>query len=151
MQNDILEFQGENRWLSNFWPCNVVLDDMEFKSVEAAYVAAKTTDLNIRKAIQDLPKAGDCKRFGRKIKLSPYWDGQKLQVMEYLLRQKFKAGGDLAKRLTSTGDCKIIEGNNWGDTFWGVCNGKGENNLGKILMKIRSELIADNERLERTR
>ena len=26
------------------------------------------------------------------------------------------------------------------DFFWGVCNGKGENHLGKILMKVRDEI-----------
>ena len=33
-----------------------------------------------------------------------------------------------------------IEGNTWNDTFWGVCNGQGQNWLGKILMLVRSEL-----------
>jgi len=28
-------------------------------------------------------------------------------------------------------------GNHWGDRYWGVCDGKGENNLGKIQMGIR--------------
>lgn len=27
-----------------------------------------------------------------------------------------------------------------GDTYWGVVDGKGENHLGKILMKVRSEI-----------
>ncbi len=35
---------------------------------------------------------------------------------------------------------ELIEGNHWNDTFWGICNGNGENNLGKILMKIRHEI-----------
>lgn len=41
-----------------------------------------------------------------------------------------------------TGDAELIEGNNWGDTFWGVCNGRGENMLGKLLMEIRDYLRA---------
>lgn len=43
--------------------------------------------------------------------------------------------------LINTGDAELIEGNSWGDTFWGECNGIGENNLGKILMKIRKEIV----------
>ena len=35
---------------------------------------------------------------------------------------------------------ELIEGNVWNDTFWGVCNGKGHNHLGKILMKVRDEI-----------
>ena len=38
-------------------------------------------------------------------------------------------------------DVDLIEGNTWGDTFWGQVDGKGENKLGKLLMKIRDELM----------
>ena len=43
---------------------------------------------------------------------------------------------------------ELIEGNTWGDTFFGMIKdsqGKwtGENNLGKILMQIRDELGFD--------
>lgn len=142
---DILEFQGEYRWLSNFWPCSVSLEGMQFNSVEAAYVAAKTTDVAVRKQVQELEKPGDCKRFGRGIKLRHDWENVKLQVMEELLRQKFTKGSVLASKLVATGTVKIEEGNKWGDTFWGVCKGKGNNHLGKLLMKIRAELISSGE------
>ena len=39
-----------------------------------------------------------------------------------------------------TDDVELIEGNEWSDTFWGVCRGQGENWLGKILMKTRDNL-----------
>jgi predicted NAD-dependent protein-ADP-ribosyltransferase YbiA (DUF1768 family) len=42
--------------------------------------------------------------------------------------------------LLETGDAELIEGNDWGDTFWGVCGGKGNNFLGKLLMEVRKEL-----------
>lgn len=142
---DILEFQGEYRWLSNFWPCSVLLDGMKFNSVEAAYVAAKTTDIAVRKQVQELTKPGDCKRFGRSIKLRTDWESIKLQIMEDLLRQKFAKGSPLAKKLVATGTSRIEEGNKWGDTFWGVCRGKGNNHLGKLLMKIRTELLSNGE------
>lgn len=142
---DILEFQGDYRWLSNFWPCSVSLEGMQFNSVEAAYVAAKTTDAAVRKQVQELAKPGDCKRFGRGIKLRHDWETVKLQVMEELLRQKFTKGSALASKLIATGTSKIEEGNRWGDTFWGVCRGEGSNHLGKLLMKIRTELISSGE------
>lgn len=137
---DILEFQGQHRWLSNFWPCVVELEGMQFQSVEAAYVAAKTTCMITRKEIQQLASAGDCKRYGRKLKLRPDWEEVKLEIMRQLLQQKFAKGSDLAIKLLKTGDCKIIEGNSWGDTFWGVCRGVGSNHLGNLIMVIRSQL-----------
>ena len=46
----------------------------------------------------------------------------------------------LKTNLLKTGDAMLIEGNTWGDRIWGQVNGVGENNLGKILMRIREEL-----------
>jgi len=62
--------------------------------------------------------------------------------MTTIVRNKFKAHPDLKKKLLETGTAKLIEGNTWHDTFWGVNinTGKGENHLGKILMQVRSEL-----------
>ena len=34
----------------------------------------------------------------------------------------------------------IIEENTWNDTFWGVCNNKGYNNLGRLLEEVKIEL-----------
>lgn len=36
-------FRGNFRWLSNFWPCSVVLDGVVYPSVENAYQAVKRT------------------------------------------------------------------------------------------------------------
>ena len=45
--------------------------------------------------------------------------------------------------------CNLIEGNTWewSRTFWGVCNGSGENHLGRLLMKVREELIQQKQRI----
>ena len=60
--------------------------------------------------------------------------------MEFLLRQKFSDQNKVLKeKLLATGEAEIVEGNDWDDTFFGVCNGVGENQLGKLLMKIRDE------------
>ena len=88
------------------------------------------------------PTAKDAKRFGRQVKLRKDWDLVKVNVMEMLLRQKF-ARPALREQLLSTKDSILIEGNNHGDTFWGVCKGTGENYLGRLLMKIRQEIIEE--------
>lgn len=134
----IESFQGKYRFLSNFWPVTVVLDSVSYPSVENAYQAAKTLDLDCRK-----PFVGCtpwlAKRWGRKLDIRVDWDAVKVNVMRDLLSQKF-SGGWLMEALKGTGSNTLIEGNTWGDTFWGVCKGAGENNLGNLLMKIRSEL-----------
>lgn len=139
----ITEFSGPYRWLSNFWPCRVTLDGMEFSSVEAAYVASKTTDKSVREQIQQLDSPGKCKRFGKSLTLRGDWDSVRLPIMESLLRQKFTATNSLGRRLFATGSSEIIEGNTWGDTFWGVCDGSGENHLGRLLMIIRADIASE--------
>lgn len=53
---------------------------------------------------------------------------------------KFMQNPTLCKALLATGNCHLVEGNNWGDYFWGSVNGHGENHLGRILMDIRAKL-----------
>ena len=139
----IREFQGKYRFLSNFWPATVsLLDDSSlYPSVETAYQAAKTTDVSKRTPFM-YSSPGTSKRLGRKLKLREDWETVKLNVMLNLLRRKF-AHPLLKQKLLSTGEAKLIEGNYWGDTFWGVCKGVGENNLGKLLMQVRKEFQED--------
>lgn len=111
-------------------------------SSEHAYQAAKTEDPIIRKYMSGLPTPRMAKRFGMKLDLREGWDDMKVSVMRTILRDKFKPGSALAARLIATGDQLLVEGNTWGDRFWGVCKGEGLNNLGIILMSIREELRA---------
>lgn len=139
MSKRIDEFRGEYRWLSNFYPCPVRMYGVEYHCVENAFQASKEKSVSARAKYQHV-NAATAKRYGRQAQLRPDWNNVRLGFMEELVRRKFKSNERLAYLLKKTGDAELIEGNNWGDTFWGVCNGKGENHLGKILMKIRSEL-----------
>lgn len=57
-----------------------------------------------------------------------------------ICKAKFSQNPDLADKLVATKDAELIEGNTWGDRIWGVCDGIGENRLGKILMRVRAEM-----------
>lgn len=135
-------FQGDYRWLSNFEPCEVCFEGILYPSTEHAYQAAKTLDRNVRMSIAMLSTPGAAKRAGKSVKSRDDWDQVKLDVMEAILRQKFILVR-FRRLLMSTGDMEIVEGNTWGDVFWGVCNGVGENHLGKIIMKLRGEWMED--------
>lgn len=130
-------FDGDYRFLSNFYPAPVFYEYDGYPTVEHAYQAAKTDDQNARGLIRISPTAGTAKRLGQKIKLKPDWHLHKRRVMEELLTQKFKAPA-LRAMLMATEGHDLIEGNYWGDTYWGIYNGKGHNHLGKILMSIRN-------------
>ena len=126
--------------MSNFYLVPITYEGMKFASVEHAYQSAKTLDPTERiRFTSPLLTAGQAKRLGRKVTIRSDWENEKLNVMETLLRIKF-TNPLLASALLRTIPHDLIEGNDWGDRFWGVCKGKGENHLGKLLMKIRAEL-----------
>lgn len=143
-------FEGRWYFLSNFYPSEIEHQGIKYPSVEHYYVAMKFDDEqfidgkyytpgDLRELISKIKDPGQVKKFGRKVKLRKNWDSYKLEVMNLGIREKFKSP-KLSELLLSTGDEELIEGNFWQDTFWGVCNGKGKNHLGKILMEVRSEL-----------
>lgn len=134
-------FAGEYAFLSNFWPCPVKLDGVTYPTVEHAYQAGKTLDPVFRDMIREAVKPAYAKRIGKAVALREGWDDIRLEVMRQLCWQKF-ALLDLRQKLLATGSVELIEGNTWGDKFWGVCEGVGENNLGLILMNIRDRISA---------
>lgn len=135
----INSFEGKYAFLSNFYEHPISEGSLTFPTNEHYFQAMKTLDLTERIAIARAGTPGQSKRMGRSVKLRSDWEDIKLSVMETALRLKF-ADPELAVMLKATGDEELVEGNWWNDTFWGVCNGVGENNLGKLLMKIRAEL-----------
>lgn len=139
----IKEFQGNYRWLSNFAPVKIILDNIEFPSIEHAYMSAKSDDFEWKVyCANPNNKAGDVKRQSRNIKLKLNWNEIKLEVMRECVNQKFMQEPYKTK-LLETGSEYIQEGNMWNDKFWGVClkTNKGENHLGKLIMEVRNKLI----------
>lgn len=141
MQKSILGFFGPYRFLSNFHFVNVELDGEIYRTTEHAYQAAKTLDTEERRKIRDLLQPREARQAGQRLQLRPNWDKLKIDVMTELSIQKY-AKPPLSAMLLETGDAYLEETNTWGDKFWGVCGGYGENNLGKILMQVRTELQA---------
>lgn len=140
MTRDITEFSGPNRYLSNFWMAPVELEGIVYPSTEHAFQAAKSLDPEVRKRIAALAKPSEAKAEGKKIALRPDWESVKTQYMRFLVWAKFSTHPELKAKLLSTGTARLVEGNTWGDTVWGVCNGQGENRLGLILEEVRAEL-----------
>ena len=135
----INSFFGGYRFLSNFYPCWVEFEDVIYLSVEHAYQAAKCSDPNYRTTIRQADTARVAKWLGKMVLIRQDWEKVKLKIMKQLLIKKF-TDHVLCQMLRNTGDAELVEVNNWGDTFWGVCRGVGENHLGKLLMEIRSTL-----------
>jgi len=159
------------KFLSNFYPVSITYKGFQFNSAEAAYQCSKLdADFNVgmsewieeyalatedkelkpfrnkhknAKLIRELfgqMGPGTAKKWGRKLPKRSDWRGIKYVIMLEILHIKFDVP-ELADKLMNTFPATLIEGNTWGDVYWGVCGGFGENRLGEILMSIRSELI----------
>ncbi len=139
-------FRGEYRWLSNFQLCTIERESIVYPSTEHAYQAAKAfpQDFVTKEAIAALKKPAQAMHAGRALekigKQRSDWHDVKVLYMREINFYKYTMHPDLRDKLLATGEAELIEGNTWGDVFWGVCNGRGENNLGKVLMDIRASL-----------
>jgi ribA/ribD-fused uncharacterized protein len=138
-QDKISGFFGRWRFLSNFWSCPVNFEGILYPSAENAYQAAKTLIKEEREKFIKIDSKS-AKTLGREITIREDWDQIKRVVMYQILLDKFVRNSELGQLLLDTGDKYLEERNYWNDIYWGVCNGKGSNNLGKILMQVRSQL-----------
>lgn len=132
------KFEGEYAFLSNFYPSEITdREGIAYPTVEHYFQAMKTVKIPERQKIAAAPTPGKAKYLGRRVALRDDWEKIKLQVMREALEKKF-ADRKLRQLLINTGTAELIEGNWWHDTFWGVCDGCGDNNLGKLLMELRA-------------
>ncbi|OPL12664.1 MAG: hypothetical protein AVO34_06925 [Firmicutes bacterium ML8_F2] len=123
-------------FLSNFHPAPFVLDKRLWPTVEHYYQAQKTTSLSEQEKIRSLPRPGQAKRAGRKIKLQKGWEKIKEDVMQKALYAKFSQNPSLKEKLLATGDESLHEDSPY-DFYWGA---KGQDRLGKLLAEIRDAL-----------
>lgn len=133
----VLGFFHEHRPLSNFHLEPFMMHGLSWPSSENAYQFCKIgepTEEDVQFFTQCPP--GHAKRAGKTAKLRENWEALKTQIMHTILECKFLQCPVARKCLLGTTG-ELVEVNWWGDTFWGSCDGKGENRLGRILMDIR--------------
>lgn len=148
VEGPISGFDGEYRWLSNFWPSPIMIAGITYPTAEHAYQAMKTADRQLRLMISKLPTPNNAKSVGRNLTLRQEWDtgrNIRLDAMRLVIKKKFQ-NPDLANKLLATRDRLLYETNTWGDKYWGRVFNKltakfiGENHLGRILMDRRTKL-----------
>jgi ribA/ribD-fused uncharacterized protein len=135
----IIAFEGEYRYLSNFYDAPMWYGGIKYPRSENAFQAAKTWDPELRRIIARMT-ARESKAAGKHLDCRPDWDEVRVPVMGEIVTLKFIQNPGLLRRLMNTGNRTLIEGNWWKDDFWGVYNGKGENWLGQILMDLRNRM-----------
>lgn len=132
-------FRDKYDFLSNFFDHPIEYEGQSYKTSEHAYQAAKFDDPEIKNKIRECEYPGKAKRMAREYSehIRPAWHDESIGIMYNILSIKF-SDPKLKDRLREV-DEPIVEDNTWNDTFWGVCDGVGQNILGKLLERIKKE------------
>lgn len=129
--------------LSPFSAHEVVVDGLVFKTVEHGYHALRIKPGPERDEIMQQTSPMNAWRAGQKYKNNPDLlvpDYDKYQIMEKLSRAKLEQHNDVRAVLLATGTRKLLKVYDT-DYYWGTAvDGSGENQMGKLWMKLRAEL-----------
>jgi ribA/ribD-fused uncharacterized protein len=134
----INSFRGDNGYLSNFWDCTVVYNGRTYRNSESAYQAQKFLHEYIQ-AQFGATSGSEAKALAKTLKhdMRKDWHQVNLGFMCEIVHAKFTQNKSLRELLMTTYPQQLTEGNYWHDSFWGVCDGIGQNWLGRILMAER--------------
>ena len=133
----IYGFFGENRYLSNFWYSEFRVSNIDWATNEHFFQAMKGKTRKDFLYVSEANGPAEAKKRGREIEMRDNWELIKRDVMSMGVKYKFDQNPDLQEKLLATRGLYLEETNHWGDTYWGVCNGVGQNKLGHILMAYR--------------
>jgi ribA/ribD-fused uncharacterized protein len=129
--------------LSPFSAHEIEIDGETFKTVEHAYQALRIKDGPERESVKGQRSPMDAWREGQKYKNNPNLSTafDKYALMEKLFRAKLVQHRDVKEVLLETGDRELLKVYDT-DYYWGTGkDGTGENQMGKLWMKLRAELF----------
>lgn len=144
----ITRFEGEYRFLSNFYPSSIWENGINYPTNEHFFQASKTNNRIEKVLVAGASSPARAKQYGRTmVTLREDWEIVKEKIMYEGLKKKFLIP-ELRTLLLTTGDAYLEEGNTWCDNHFGVCSCEkcqaqgniGQNKLGILLMKLRSEI-----------
>jgi ribA/ribD-fused uncharacterized protein len=142
--------------LSNFFPCEVVLDGQKFNSSEQAYQYEKAVfanDIETAASILGETEPARQKRLSQRIANlnRDEWNDKRVNIMKHIIQAKFTQNGQLREKLLSTNDLIVVECNgrdiNYANglplvskDIFNKSKWRGKNELGEILMEVRGTI-----------
>ena len=143
MQNQVRFYMQPFYCLDNFSSFAVVMNNHVWATAEHAYHSLKFDDESVLAQIFEAKSAHDAKKIAKanNDKKRKDWQEVRVPMMEKVLRLKLAQHQYVQEKLLETGEVEIIE-DSPKDSFWGGGpNNDGQNNLGKLWMKLREELL----------
>lgn len=142
---------GEYGYLATYSNYGFFKDGVFWKTSEHYYQAQKFMDSDTKIRIQnaETPKIASIIGRDRKLNLRSDWEEVKQDVMFDAVYYKFKQNKDILQKLLDTGNARIVEAT-VKENYWGSGpNNDGQNNYGKILIKVREKLRTEQEEGEK--
>ncbi len=142
MMRKIFFYESTYYLFSNFSAHAIEYNGVLYKTSEHAYQATKFDDKKLRNEIILSRSPLEAKNTAYKYKdfIKKDWHDVKVKIMYEIVKTKVLQHKEVKDVLMNTKNDEIIE-NSPIDYFWGCGKDKtGQNQLGKILMKIRDEL-----------
>ena len=127
---------------SNFSSHPIRLDGVLWPTTEHYFQAQKFADPKVRERIRRAGSPMEAARLGRdrKLRLRRDWDSARVGIMQHAVLAKFTQHAELRELLISTGEARIVE-HTENDDYWGDGgDGRGQNKLGQVLMRVREML-----------
>jgi hypothetical protein len=123
------------------------LEGMFWPSAEHYFQAMKFQDEALQAAIRAAATPKQAQQMGRKFwlrrKIRKDWAALKVTVMTRALYTRCKTHADAAAAVLATGERQLVEDNAY-NYFWGCGRDRrGENQYGKIIMRLRSKLLLE--------
>lgn len=150
-----IAFRGDRSIFSNFFPCPITIDDMEYSSVEQFFQQQKALqcdDLKQARKIMNRSNPWYIKIAGSRVELKDVWKKNRLRVLYQGIFAKFEQNIPLRQALLNTVGLNLYEattdlfyacGINLDSPKWITEDWPGQNATGKILMKVRNEFLAE--------
>jgi ribA/ribD-fused uncharacterized protein len=134
----------EYREFSSYYPVDLMLDGLRYRSAEHYFQAMKFPDHpEYQEMIRKVKKPREAKKLGKTEDYAtrPDWATHRDTVMMTALREKFsERHPELKELLLKTGNA-ILQEASPRDNYWGIgSKGMGQNKLGVMLMALRDEL-----------
>jgi ribA/ribD-fused uncharacterized protein len=146
--NTVSEFKGDYAFLLPSFECEVFLsgDLVPYPSYEHALQASRFSLLEERNLIRETALIRDVKKIASRFTSGngEKWKVDNVKIAERLLRDKFIRSKEMTIKLKETAKKSLIYGNTYGDYYWGTDvedQNKGQNKLGKLLEKVRSDIV----------
>jgi ribA/ribD-fused uncharacterized protein len=133
---------------SNLYRRAIVFEGGEYPTSEHAYQAGKARKDSVREWLMAAPSPSLLAMAAHGLyvwDVHPDWSKTKFDRMKRVLQAKFTQHEDLRELLLSTGNARLVEKatvDNAVNRLWGEVNGVGKNMLGQLLMEVRDELRA---------